>query len=84
MGSPGSEAIGMIDMGSASENRGNQGEHFAAWSSTTDAINKTHLLVHKTLETEAHHQSRGHDQSGIGYQSRVVEGHSNPIDPARY
>jgi hypothetical protein len=84
MGRPGSEAIGMVDVGSASEDRCDQREDLAARSRATDPIEEANFAVHECLEAEAHHQRRGHDKPGIGHQSRIVKGHPDPVDPARY
>jgi hypothetical protein len=37
-----------------------------------------------SLETETHHQGGDEEQPGVGHQARLVEGHRQPIDPARY
>ena len=40
--------------------------------------------IDQALEIEASDQRRDQQQAGIGHQIGLVEGHANPVDPARY
>ena len=39
--------------------------------------------VDEALESETNDQRRDQEQAGIGHQIGLVEGHANPVDPAR-
>jgi hypothetical protein len=84
MGGPGPPTVGMIDVGSADEDRSHQSQDLSTRPGSANPTDQAHLLVHQRLEAEAHHQRHRQDQPGIGHQGRLVEGHTNPVNPARY
>ena len=61
-----------------------QGEHFAARQRATDTSDETDGGIDEALEIETGDQRRHQQQPGIGHQVGLVEGHANPVDPARY
>jgi hypothetical protein len=42
------------------------------------------VALHKAFETQPLHQRGDEQQPGIGHQIRIVEGHGDPVDTARY
>ena len=84
LGGPRSQHVGVVDVGSARRHGVHQGEHLASREGPTDTTRQVNSGVDQALETEADHQ-RGHEQQpGVGHQIRLVEGHLDAVDSARY
>ncbi len=81
---PGAQHVGVVDMGPARRHGVHQGEHLAPRQRAADPAREVDGGIDQALEAEPGHQ-RGHEQqTGIGHQVRLVEGHLDAVDPARY
>ena len=80
----GSQPIGVIDVGPARHDRRDQRQHLAARSRGPDTTAETHRLVDEPFQTETQHQRRRHNQTGVGHQTLIIEGHSDGLDRVRY
>ena len=80
----GAQLVGVIDVRPTGEDRRDQSQDLAARVRAPDSAHEAHLGVDQRFEPEADYQRRRHDQPGIGDQRLIVEGHLDPIDPARY
>lgn len=49
-----------------------------------DATREVDCRVDQALEMKTGDQRGHHQQPGVGHQVRVVEGHGDPVDSARY
>ena len=61
-----------------------QGQDLAARLEPTGAATQPDRRVAQSLEAESAHQGGDEQQTGIGHQIRIVKGHSDPVDSARY
>src|ERR1019366_10665735 len=61
-----------------------QGQDLAPGWEATDASTKAEGRVAQVLETELGDQGSDEQQAGIGHEIRVIEGHRDPVDSARY
>jgi hypothetical protein len=76
--------IGVVDMGRPGHHGMDQGEHLATGPKAPRPAAETDGGIDEHLETEALDE-RGHQhQPRIGHQIRLVEGHHNAVDSARY
>jgi hypothetical protein len=80
---PAPQHVGVVDVRPARQDRGDQGEHLAARSRPTRGC-QSDGGINQGLEPEMNHQGGRNDQSGVSHQSRVVKGHLDPLDCARY
>ena len=76
--------VGMIDMRTARDDRVHQRQDLAARTRTPNPARKPHRAIDQRLQRQSRRQRRDHQQASIGHQVRVVEGHLDPIDRARY
>jgi hypothetical protein len=83
-GRPGPQTIGVVDVGGSGQDRGDEREHLAPRPGAADAARQPHQPVHQGLEPEAHHQRRRQHKPRVRHQRRIVEGHLDAIDRARY
>jgi hypothetical protein len=84
LGRSGPEHVGMVDVTGTCHHGVHQGEDLATGQRTTDPSGEVDRAIDQAFETEPHHQSGHQDQPGIGHQIRLVEGHLDPVDSARY
>ena len=84
VGGPGPQHVGVVDVRTTGHHGVDQGQHLATGPCTTDSSREIHGGVDQALETEASDQRRHQQQPGIGHQVRLVEGHADPVNPARY
>jgi len=80
----GPQHIGMIDVAAARHHGVHQGQHLASGQSSTDTTRQVDHVVDQALETKPDHQGGDQQQSRVGYQVGVIEGHLDAVDSARY
>jgi hypothetical protein len=73
----------VIDVGGSGQDRSDQGEDLAAGTRATDSTGHAHQLVHQRFEAQVNHEGDRHDQTGIGHEAGIVEGHPDALDRAR-
>jgi hypothetical protein len=61
-----------------------QRQDLAARTKAPGAVGKANGGVYQRFKAHPGHQSGHHDQPGVGYQARVVEGHLDAVKTARY
>ena len=76
--------VGVVDVRATRHHGVDQGEHLAPRQRAADTAAETNGGIDQAFEIEPGHQRRHQQQPGIGHQVRLVEGHANPVDPARY
>jgi hypothetical protein len=76
--------FGVIDVGGTSHHGVHQGQDLAPGLEATDASTKADGRVAQDLETELGDHGGDEQQAGVSLQIRVIEGHGNPVDSARY
>jgi hypothetical protein len=80
---PCAQAVGVVDVGGAGQDRRHQRQYLATRKGAPDASTETHRLVHQRFETQAHREGRRHEEPCCGHQRRLIEGHPDPLDRAR-
>lgn len=83
-GRSGAQHVGVINVGSAQEDRVHQRQHLAARRSATDTTVESHRRIDQRLEIEPLTQRRGQQQPGVGDEIAVVEGDVNAVQGLRY
>ena len=84
LGAPGAQHVRVVDVTPARHHRVDQGEHLASRARPPDDAAHLHRVVDEALQTEATDERRNEQQAGVGHQSRLIEGHRQPVDSARY
>ena len=84
LGRTGSPHVDMIDVAAARHQGVHQGEHLASGERATDPAPEVDQVIDQAFETKPDHQCGHQQQPGIGHQVRVVEGHLDAVDSARY
>ncbi|HEY5274451.1 MAG TPA: hypothetical protein VIJ34_14645 [Acidimicrobiales bacterium] len=59
-------------------------EHLATRERAADATVEPKGAVHELLDPKARRQGRDEHEPSIGDECRLVEGHPNPVETARY
>ena len=74
----------MVDVAATRHHGVHQGQHLASGKRSTDTTGQVDHLVDQGFETKLDHQSGHQQQPGVGHQIRLIEGHLDAVDPARY
>jgi len=74
----------VVDVAGTGHHGVDQGEDLSSRQCTADAATETDGGIDQALEIEPGDQGGDQQQPGIGHQVGLVEGHANPVDPARY
>jgi hypothetical protein len=74
----------VVDVRGPGDHSVDEGQDLAARCETTNAALEADGLVAQLLETEPAHQGSDEQQAGIGDKIRIIEGHGDPVDSARY
>ena len=81
---PGAQHVGVVDVAGPGHHGVYQGEHLASGLEATPFGGDVHQGVDEGLEPEPLHHCGHQQQPGVGDQIVLVEGHRDPVDPARY
>ena len=81
---PGPQHVGVVDVRGPGHHGVHQGQDLSARLESTGPPAEPDSRVAQSLEAEPAHQGGDEQQTGIGHQIRIVEGHGDPVDSARY
>jgi hypothetical protein len=74
----------MVDVAATRHHGVHQRQHLASGKGATHPTRQVDHLVDQSFETKSDPQGGHQQQPGIGHQVRVIEGHRDPVDSARY
>ena len=84
LGGTGPQHVGMIDVAPTGSDGVDQGQDLASGKGSAHSSRQVDHLVDQAFETEPDHQCRHQQEPGVGHQIRLIEGHLDAVDSARY
>jgi hypothetical protein len=84
LGSTGSQHVRMVDVPASRHHGVHQGQDLASRKCSTDTTRQVDHVVDQSFETKPDHQGGHQQKPGVGHQVRVIEGHLDAVDSARY